>query len=70
MHSIVNKYCGNPNKNIGEAFLIVWKFPNEFIFDEILVKSHAYIEQLTDMALVSALKILISLYTNESLLAY
>jgi len=24
-HSTVNKYSGAPNKNIGDAFLFVWK---------------------------------------------
>lgn len=27
-HSIVDKYGGAPNKNIGEAFVLVWKFHN------------------------------------------
>jgi len=26
VHSIVDKYAGAANKNIGEAFLLVWKF--------------------------------------------
>lgn len=28
VHTIVDAYSGAPNKNIGEAFLIVWKFPD------------------------------------------
>ena len=28
IHTQVDQYSGAPNKNIGEAFLIVWKFPN------------------------------------------
>lgn len=24
---MVDRYGGSPNKNIGEAFLLVWKFP-------------------------------------------
>lgn len=27
-HSIVDRYGGSPNKNIGDAFLMVWKFSN------------------------------------------
>lgn len=27
-HSMVDRYGGSANKNIGEAFLCVWKFPN------------------------------------------
>jgi hypothetical protein len=26
-HSIVDSHNGSPNKNIGDAFLLVWKFP-------------------------------------------
>lgn len=25
-HEVVNRVGGNPNKNIGDAFLLVWKF--------------------------------------------
>ena len=26
VHSIVDTFIGSPNKNIGDAFLLVWKF--------------------------------------------
>ena len=29
VHSIVNKYSGAANKNVGDAFLLVWKFLEE-----------------------------------------
>lgn len=35
-HDTVNKAGGNPNKNIGDAFLLVWKFKDE---DTILVSN-------------------------------
>jgi hypothetical protein len=28
-HEVVNNTGGNPNKNIGDAFLLVWKFREE-----------------------------------------
>lgn len=28
-HSVVDKYGGSANKNIGDAFLLVWKFKNQ-----------------------------------------
>lgn len=28
-HEVVNRAGGNPNKNIGDAFLLVWKFNEE-----------------------------------------
>jgi len=27
-HSVVDRYGGSANKNIGDAFLLVWKFSN------------------------------------------
>ncbi len=27
VHSKTDKFCGSANKNIGDAFLLVWKFP-------------------------------------------
>jgi class 3 adenylate cyclase len=26
VHGIIHKYAGSANKNIGDAFLLVWKF--------------------------------------------
>ena len=31
VHGIVDKYLGSANKNIGDAFLLVWKFDEECI---------------------------------------
>ena len=28
-HKVVNRVGGNPNKNIGDAFLLVWKFQDD-----------------------------------------
>ena len=27
VHGFIDKYAGAPNKNIGDAFLLVWKIP-------------------------------------------
>ena len=29
VHGVVDRYSGTPNKNIGDAFLFVWKFSEE-----------------------------------------
>jgi len=29
IHGIVDRYSGAANKNIGDAFLLVWKFDND-----------------------------------------
>ncbi len=31
VHSTVHKYEGAVNKNIGDAFLLVWKFPKDVL---------------------------------------
>jgi hypothetical protein len=33
-HSQVDKYGGSANKNIGDAFLLVWKFKKEKDFSD------------------------------------
>ena len=33
-HSVVDKYGGSANKNIGEAFVLVWKFHNPAEIEE------------------------------------
>lgn len=33
-HGTINKYSGAPNKNIGDAFLFVWKFEKEDTFTD------------------------------------
>lgn len=34
MHNVVDSYSGAPNKNIGDAFLLVWKFEESDIVRE------------------------------------
>lgn len=29
MHNVVDQFSGAPNKNIGDAFLVVWKFQDK-----------------------------------------
>lgn len=61
VHSIVDHFSGAPNKNIGEAFLLVWKYSSE---DEeinketkvISLKHSNKINQIADMATVSFIK--------------
>jgi hypothetical protein len=61
---VVDKYGGSANKNIGDAFLLVWKFKNqaEFFNDDFSpaqnVKYSVENRQLADLALFSFLKII------------
>jgi len=76
-HSMVDRYGGSTNKNIGEAFLLVWKFFNR---DEIIEMS----EQgdydntkmckenliIADMSLFSMLKIVAKINKYDHILEY
>ena len=34
MHSVVDRFAGAANKNIGDAFLLVWKVPQNALEGE------------------------------------
>lgn len=57
-HSMVDKYGGSTNKNIGDAFLLVWKFRNEQEFFEVPLKISRDNQYCADLALFSFLKVL------------
>lgn len=65
VHSRVDEYGGAANKNIGEAFLLVWKFdPLSYEYgndgDITLLKTHQ-VMCLTDMSIMSFVKIVADL---------
>jgi len=39
IHSTVDEFCGSPNKNLGESFLLVWKFPDSEILEDVEKKT-------------------------------
>jgi len=68
VHSIVDKYAGSANKNIGDAFLLVWKFNQECLEyrdnGEVSLKAVPQTNYFTDMAIIAFVKILIEI--NQS----
>jgi len=61
VHDKVDKYGGSSNKNIGDAFLLVWKFPTseyEEIDEDLQLKNTDLVAGLSDLSLFSFLKIL------------
>lgn len=71
IHSIVNLHQGAPNKNIGEAFLLVWKIPESETmrgeFNQIIPKPPVesfQIRTLADLAVISFIKVIAA--TNKS----
>jgi class 3 adenylate cyclase len=75
-HSMVDRYGGSTNKNIGEAFLMVWKFYNK---DEIILMSETEYDNskickenliIADMSLFSMLKIIAKINKYRHIIEY
>ena len=74
-HGIVNKYGGAANKNIGDAFLLVWKFKeedieNDFVSKNLVLLNNLSVHNLADQALISFIKILSNINKNPKILRY
>jgi len=75
VHGIVDKYSGAANKNIGDAFLLVWKFEEEHVlyepeYDDIVLIHSNPVSKLCDMSMISFLKIIASMKRSRKLLKY
>lgn len=75
VHSKVNQFMGSPNKNMGDAFLLVWKFTKDSILEdidtqEILLDKNYHTNALADMSLISFLKIIAEIHKNPKILAF
>jgi len=75
VHGIVDKYSGAANKNIGDAFLLVWKFSEQNTItdeqnDEVKLANCEQVNQLCDMSMISFLKIIAALKRSRKLLKY
>lgn len=75
VHGVVDKYMGAANKNIGDAFLLVWKFsPDEFYLDEeeniIRNPESLRAKYIPDLSLMSFLKILAKVNKDPAMLKY
>jgi class 3 adenylate cyclase len=77
VHSSVDRFFGSTNKNIGDAFLLVWKFSNNINTNnqtliELKKEGTKYItcQTMADMAVLSYLKILIRINRDPRILKY
>jgi class 3 adenylate cyclase len=73
VHEITAEHCGSANKNIGDAFLLVWKFDDEFTHSldgELSLKNINAVNQICDMALISFIKILGAVHKSYKLDKY
>ena len=69
-HSMVDKHGGSANKNIGDAFLLVWKFKHEEEFAVPGTKISKANQQVADLALFSFLKIIAKINKLSHILEY
>lgn len=61
VHTVVDKFSGAPNKNIGEAFLLVWKFPEgdvemDPVTEDLSLRKNNRVSAIADMAVVGFVK--------------
>lgn len=75
VHTIVDRYSGAANKNIGDAFLLVWKIENEDLIrdkktDELMVKQCSRVSQLADMSVISFILLIAGLKKSRKMVKY
>ena len=75
VHTIVDRYSGAANKNIGDAFLLVWKIPEDDhilnpVTKEYTTKICSRVNQLADMSLISFLLLVSALKKSRKMINY
>lgn len=73
VHTTVYHFLGAPNKNIGDAFLLVWKLSaniNSETMNLSLLSEKHICRQTADMAVMSFMKILAQIHKNPKVLKY
>ncbi|EGR34324.1 hypothetical protein IMG5_016400 [Ichthyophthirius multifiliis] len=75
VHSMVDRYLGAANKNIGDAFLLVWKIQEDkYTINEndntIIYNNIQYINIFADFSVISFLKIQVKINREQKILAY
>lgn len=73
VHNLVDQNLGAANKNIGDAFLLVWKVPQEELYvndGQLTSKGNLKTEMLADLAIYSFLQIISEIQKNQKVRAY
>ena len=75
VHGTINEFSGAANKNIGDAFLLVWKFgPDEVEVNpddnSVKLKPGIKVSQLADMSVISFLKVFAGIHKSKRLEKY
>jgi len=72
VHGVSCEFLGIPNKNIGDAFLVVWKIPQIELNDKLKVidKKSSVVNNIADCSLIAIIKIIIKLYSEDCITKY
>lgn len=75
VHNTVARYSGAANKNVGDAFLLVWKLDKQdqtydIVTDEVKAIKGLRVSQLADMSVISFLLLISGLKRNRKMLKY
>lgn len=74
VHTYADRYMGAGNKNIGDAFLLVWRIDeSKYKFGEnnkVMVNDEKYINILCDMSIISFMRINSKLNRHPNMLKY
>lgn len=73
VHHQVDKYGGSANKNIGDAFLLAWKFKDEdtiLMGEDLKLRRTLRTTALADLSLFSFIKIIAKINRFEEILEY
>ena len=73
VHSLVDKFGGAANKNIGDAFLLVWKFDEEDYDNEggnLILRDSVKTQCLADLSILSFVKIMAQIHSNYEMIKY
>ena len=71
VHGTIDTYLGSANKNIGDAFLLVWKYNTENVElnenNQLIVKKDILTLQKADLSVIAFLKIMCSINLSKKL---
>ena len=73
VHSVCDHYSGAANKNIGDAFLLVWRLTTDEDYtrneetDELKIKDTRKVHQIADMTVVCFVKIITEIRRSKKL---
>ena len=73
VHGTTHKFLGSPNKNIGDAFLVVWKVPSkyvEIVDSEPQPRSVPFVADFADMAAISFILTVIGINRSKKVAKY